>query len=392
MKIRKILFVVIPVVIVLCAVGGFLIWYNQPMNRINRAFEAADYETVVNLYGRLSKEDDIREVENRLIDIAQDYHNDYIKEKCSYKDIKSFFELITEDILRKNKKVTRLNDEIDEVNQSRIVYNDGLVSMENNELLTAIQCFEAVSELDKVYKEKADEYIIQCKNEYIDSVLVDVDVCIELEQYEIAQEQVIDALEIFPDDERLDEKLKEINALMYSDIEGTWSTTYDFGSLIAAEMGISGYKVYFPAELVFVFDGKNMNMYVDENSIRPALDAMTADAESMEALYAVAEDYGVNKFEADILVKLMYGGSYSAFLMDQYGSEINNALASFRCEVAYSADSKKIHLGDNGSGASNNYYNYTTDNGSWMELTSYAGAQNPLNTISYPVKLTRRVR
>lgn len=386
--IKLILIIVLPVLLILGAVGGFFIWYFQPINRVNRAFEAEDYATVVELWDRLNI-DDAEDVQDRLYAVVKDYHDDYIDEKISYEEAVDFLELVTENALSNHRKTRKLRAEIDMIYESREAYSAGVRFMEACDYLIAIDRFEMVVEDDVKYREMADRYIEECRTIYISIVIAEADEYINVEKYELACEVLTDALERFPDDDALASKLEEVAALMYSDIEGKWYTTYDFGDLIAAEMGLSGYNLYFPAELVFEFDGTKMKMYVNEDSIESALDAMTADKESMEALYAVAEQYGVNKFEADVLVTVVYGGSYTRFLMDQYGTEISNALNSFKCEINYTADSRKIHLEDTGS---NNYFSYSSDNSNSLNLTSYTGNTDPINVLSYPIALKRKMR
>lgn len=385
--VKRILLIMIPIMVVLCAIGGLLIWYFLPMNRINRAFEAEDYRSVVNLYSKLN-EKNAEEVKNRLVDIADDYHDDYLKEKAEYKDVTEYFELVMEDILSKNRKTKKLLEEIETVHKSREDFAFGLEYMEAENYLEAIECFERVSELDENNYEKASLNIENCRDKYIDELLEDVDKLLAEEEYEQAQDKVVAALELFPENDLLEDKLNEIASLLYADIEGVWYTTYDFGDLIASEMGLDGYKLYFPAQLVYEFTDSNMHMYVDEDSIESAIDAMAADEESLDALFAVAEDYGFSRFQVELLVNVMYGGSYSAFLMSQYGDEIKSALDAFDYECLYYADSKKIYL-DSQVSNSTNYYEYT-GNGNSLCLESYTGNKNPINVLSYPVSLLRK--
>lgn len=217
----------------------------------------------------------------------------------------------------------------------------------------------------------------------------DIDVLISSEKYEAAQTKLEMALGYFPDNNQLLEKYSEIAALLFSDIEGKWSAQYDFGDMIAAELGLSGMKIYFPATMVFDFSGNKVSIYVDESSISSAIDEMTKDSESMKAFYEVAAQYGVSKFTADLLVKFTYGGSYSAFLTDQFGGEINGALATFACSEAFCADSRKIYIGTTESNSSS-YCDYSTKEGGKLLLEAYTGNHIILNSLNYPIELTRK--
>lgn len=391
--IKRILFIVIPIVLVLGAIGGFLMWYFAPANRINRALEAEDYQTVTALYDELYdrlKDEQTEAIQERLYSVAKDYHDDYLKEKVEYDDVADYYKLVMESVLSYHRKTKKLFEEVETIHQSRIDYDKGIELMEAGDYLGAIEFFRKVSEIDELYIDKALQYEDSCKQSYIAELIAEADVLIAEEKYESARELIISAFDYFPEEDELTAKLEEITALMYSDIEGKWSTTYDFGDLIASEMGLSGYSLYFPAELMFEFDGTTMKMYVNEDSIEEALDAMCADPDSMDALYVVAEQYGVNKLEADVLVKLFYGGSYSAFLLDQYGTEINEALNAFKCEIAYSADSRKIHLGASQSNTAN-YFTYESEESNSLELLSYTGNTDPIYALKFPINLIRKL-
>lgn len=387
--IKRILFIVIPVVLVLAAVGAFLLWYLSPSKRVDRAFETQDYETVVEWYSKL-KDEKAEEVQDRLIDIAKDYHDAYLNEKMKYKDAMEYYNLVMKEALADSRKARKYREEIETVYQSREDYSKAVEYMEEERYLEAIEYFDKVSDIDDLYRVKADENIEYCRTEYIAEVIDKADELIAEEAYEEAKDVVLDALDVLPDDESLTAKLNEIASLMYADIKGTWTTSYDFGDLIAAELGVSGYNIYFPAELIFEFTDDKMHMYVSEDSIKPALEAMTADEESMNALYSVAEDYGFTKFQADLLVGIVYGGSYAEFLMDQFGTEIQDALEAFDYETTYFADSRKIYV--NSSESSNdNYYLYETD-GSTLDLNSYTGSGKPMGYLTYSITLDRKLR
>ena len=141
-------------------------------------------------------------------------------------------------------------------------------------------------------------------------------------------------------------------------------------------------EVYLPAVLVLELSDDKLKIYVDPDSIESALNALTANEESMEAVYSLADEYGINKKEADILIALTYGGSYAKFIMDNFGGEIQDALDDFTHEVKCHADNNYIYIGTTDKN-DNNYLTYS-DNGTSIKLESYKGNDSILSLLPYP--------
>lgn len=382
-KSKKFILAIVAVLLIIgAAILGFVLWYNLPINKINRAFEEGDIKEVVRLFPELTKDEDIDSVSARLRDMAGNYYDDYLDGDMSYDDTMAFFKLVSRKVLKKDKQVTKLINNINEIEQSRTDFNEALILMKDEDYLGAISLFNQVSKLDKANYKKAAAKIEECKTAYCENAIEAADELIESGDYEGALEVVQEALEILPDDEALLGKLAEIMSQLDVDLAGKYTSTIDLGDLIAGELGLTGYNVYFPAVLVLELSDDKLKIYVDPDSIESALNALTANEESMEAVYSLADEYGINKKEADILIALTYGGSYAKFIMDNFGGEIQDALDDFTHEVKCHADSNYIYIGTTDKN-DNNYLTYS-DNGTSIKLESYKGSDSILSLLPYP--------
>lgn len=382
-KSKKIILAIVAALLILGAVIlGFIIWYNLPINKINRAFEEGDIKEVVRLFPELTKDEDIDSVSARLKDMAGDYYDDYLDGDMSYDDTMAYFKLVSRKVLKKDKQVTKLINNIDEIEQSRTDFNEALSLMDDEDYLGAISLFNQVSKLDKGNYKKAATKIEECKTAYCEVVSEAADEQIEKGDYEGALLVIQEAIAILPDEEALTGKLTEIMAYMEVDISGTYTASIDLGDMIAGELGLTGYNVYFPAVLVLELSDDKLKIYVDSNSIESGLDALTSDSDSMEAVYSLAGDYGINKKEADLLIAFTYGGSYTKFIMDNFGGEIQDALDEFTHEVKCYADNKYIYIGTTDKN-DNNYLTYSSD-ATGIKLESYKGSDSILALLPYP--------
>ena len=401
---KKFLIIFIPILLLAGSIGGYIYWYYLPIHKIERAFEMEDYTVVVDLYGELSGTEEKKYVQGELAKVAGDLYRDYLAEKISFDKAMEYFDLVKR-VLKKNSKVAEQREAMEEICRSRILFSEGMGFMDQRKYLEAIQCFQDVSGLDTKYRKEADERILACRNEYCEGVLSQARELMTAQSYEEAQVLVLSALEYFPGEPSLEDRLKEIRDYLEemrrrqeeleqelqekqaAKIEGTWSTEYNLGGLIAEELGVYDYSLCFPVELVFSFCEGTMGIYVSKDSIRPALDALTADPNSMEAIYRVAENYGIKKATADLLIKLTYGGSYSDFIMDYFGKEIDDALKEFSLSTAYYSDGTRIFVGTECENE-DHYISITVSEKS-MALEEYVGERVPLSWLQYPILLER---
>lgn len=391
---KKAIIMILLVLLLGGGVGGYFYWYYLPINRIERAFAQEDYDTVVEYYGELSDAQDKKDVQEELAAVAKDYYQQYYKEKVSYNTAMDFFDL-TGKILKKHTQAMEYRANIQEIYQSRKTYGNGISYMNKEQYLNAIACFEAVSNLDEEYRKNADANIRTCKEAYCDKAIEQAQAHILSEAYYDARDVLEEALTYFPDEARLLDLLAEVRemidaleAVVDIVIDGDYVVTYNVGDLVAKELGVTNYKVIFPVKMTYSFRDGHLSISVVKSSIKPALDALTSDNDSMEAIYAVAKSYGINKTAADILIKMTYGGSYSDFIMDYFGGDIDEALKDFSLETIYCVDETAIYLGTEEPGG-DDYFTYAgTDSG--LRLEEYMGFDSMLSLLEYPIELDEK--
>lgn len=367
------------------ALSGFLIWYYLPINQINRAFDDADYEKVASLYEYIKKDEDRASIQDKFIEITKDYYNNYLCEIIQYDEINEYYDLV-EDVMTKNKSFSRYKDDTVEIYDSRNAYNRAKELMDNKVYIDAINDFNLVSDKDKKYKKLAVENSAICRNSYCTDVIFNAQTLMDEHEYLSAKEVVTEALEYFPEESTLQDMLANIDAFLNIDINGKWCAIYNFGQVISGELGINAANLNFPVKIVMQIDnnssGNNIKVYMDSDSIKNAIDVLTSDEASMKAIFELANQYGLDKNLINIAVTTMYGGSYSKFVYDYFGSEIEKVLNEYsytnKCDItpdkiAFSQD-ETIE------------YEY---NNSSLVLKSYIGNNDLLNIIQYPLTLVR---
>lgn len=278
------------------------------------------------------------------------------------------------------------------ITRDRNIYKQGLKLIDEGHYLDAIKYFERVSDTDSELNKQAIEKAKEAKkaytkekNDYLAKTDETVSELIRNKNYEEAKNLINEGLAIYPDEGILVRRKTQIEDLIAASLVSRWTTSYNMGSLIASDLGVSGYKLYFPVELVFDFVDDRLNVYVKKDSIKPAIDDLTQDEESMEAIYSVAEQYGLNKRQADFIIKFTYGGSYSDFITDYFKKDIDQALADFSYSGQCYVTKSRIYLGS--SEVNNNHYlDYYFFVGG-VAIDGYRGNDKTLKLLAYPLEL-----
>ncbi len=380
--------------IILTTFLGILFWYELPINRIKRAFRAEDYKTVVQIYPDLTKKENKEYVQEKLAEVADQIYEDYFGQHITYEDAAAYYRLVMKRVLRKNSRVSENKEKMDEICHSRELFSEGTNLHAQGKYLEAIAVFQQISELDTEFRKQADSEMEECRKEYCSEAISKADECIAKGEFREAREMILDAIAHFHEEVSLIDKLWEIERYLRVPGEETvefssaWITTYNLGELIAEELEVSDFELYFPVKLVWEFGGGTMKLYVDKESIQPALEALTEDAASMDAVYSVASKFGISKMQADFLVKLMYGGSYSDFILDYFEDEINEALGDFSFHLIYCADASRIYVGTK-SKNEDNFLVYTEEDDELI-MTEYVGNDRLLSLLAYPLIWERR--
>lgn len=384
---KKYLLIFIPIVMILLAVGAYAWWYNRPVNKTERAMDEKDYQSVVGLYDKLSDTSDRKQVQKKLLNVAGDKYDEYLEGEIGYEEISEYYDLVSEKVLKKNDEMKAYISDVKAIEEARESYKKGLQLIEDKDYIEAMKVFEAISSPDKEIKKKADDKYAIARDSYIKEIDDNVAKLIENEEYEEALGLIDQALLVVSEESTLMSKKEEIEGLITASYANKWYATYNLGALIADELGVKGYDVYFPVKLVFDFADNKLNMYVQKESIKPAIDSLTQDEKSMEAVYSVAEQFGLSRKQADFIIKITYRGSYSDFIMDYFEKDIDKALADFSYNDTCYVSRTKIYLGT--STRNDDHYFIYTENESEMVLSRYEGRDKTLKLLQYPINLSK---
>lgn len=383
--------ILLSVIVAALLTAAFFLWFYWPVFVINKAFKNDDYEIIVSEYSKVRTQKDRIEIKEKSLDKVEKYYNAYVKESKKYKEVDRFYKIMMSEEFGEEDAFLEYRDKLEIIKASRDSYEEGENYYKKYNYLEAIKAFEKVVKEDKAYRRRADAYITDCTGKYIDQVLIDTDELLQGKLYKAAVVAMEDALENFPDDKRLKEKyqlvLEEYNKVEGADkdIRGIWSVEYDMGDTLAYYLGITGYDIVFPLQMVFEIDDRNIKMYVDREGIKPALQYLTEN--SMDALYEVADSYGISRSQADTFVKWTYGGSYPDFIMDYFESDINSALNEASFEYSYTLDDNEIII--TGKEGNTVIAEYKCSGGIFV-INSISGDDPGLGEFDYPLTLERR--
>lgn len=184
---------------------GTISWYNNPINRIDRAIERGDVETVVRLYGRLERESDEWTVQREMLGLAKELQDSYLDGETEYDEVMDTYDLLDEEVLAENSSFRKIRKKVEDVEASR----------------------EAFAEADALFGE--GDYV-GAREKYMLVIAED----------ELNYDDACDAIE---------ECGKKITGSLIS----TWSAEYDFGDWL-----YYGDDYSLPAKIVFDFKENGM--------------------------------------------------------------------------------------------------------------------------------------
>lgn len=312
--------VLIIILVLLLAGGGVLafMFLNRPIGKINKALEAGDIKTVVELYGNLSNDKDKAEVSEKLLSYAEEARDGYLNEDIGYEEALDTLSLLSGARLETNHEIDAILELVNRIYFSRESYVAAEAYRANGEYAMALENYDDVIADDTLYYDKAQTAMEEVKKELISSaideanalmnsgdyvsaeyvlneallalpegsselesaldavraamedniindVIEDANIAIAEGRYSEAREMLEDALAIYPDNA----ELQEVLAGLVSDttLVGTWMLEYDISEIVVDEMGpeFDGFESSLIVPLMFEFgeDG-TFKMYVGE--------------------------------------------------------------------------------------------------------------------------------
>ena len=354
----------IPIIAVILAVaavaGGIAIWYNLPVNKMNRALKAEDYKLASELYPQLTEDNDRHRVEKIFLRECRGYYDEYINEDISYKEAREFYKLASSNVLRGNESLKEIRNITDIVYEDRNAYEDALELLADKEYKEAILLLVSITDYDVKTYEAASAKALAAYDDYTSACMDDIREAIDIKEYETAIAYVDSALAFIPEsyqghsfmDTRLAlERIRSNIEQLMNDgaADGVYSTTYDIGNLLAEELGTDA-DIHIQVTMIVEISDTTLHIYPDTSELEAAIDSFAN--EHSDIIYELAENYGIDPDMAKTAIDLMYNGSWSAFIMDNFSSEIDAAMAATDRYIYYEIEADKCYTWEEGASKS----------------------------------------
>ena len=161
------LIVVLIFMVVVLASGAvmYYLWANRPYVKASEAFDEGQYETVVELYGDIRKEEERKEIYDMLLIYATAADEDYYKEIIEYTEAVNIYEL-TKPILAGDRSYLEAVNHTELIFESREYFEKAERFFQDENYQEAMDTYALVSKEDERYYDMALEQIELCK-EYL---------------------------------------------------------------------------------------------------------------------------------------------------------------------------------------------------------------------------------
>ncbi|MCR4787803.1 MAG: hypothetical protein K5888_04380 [Lachnospiraceae bacterium] len=309
--------------LLLAGAGVFCFYYfNRPILKINKAIEEDNIEEVADLYGSLSKESEMLDVQDLMLDRCKDLEEGFVNEKYEYDFVQEQFDILGEEILEDNSRFNKIVKNINILNNSRNAYDAGIEAFEKEDYETAIE------EFSKVIKDDGN--------------------------FENAQS-----------------KIEECKALMKPDVTGVYRAKIDVADIIMSYMGVAGGSSPLPLTIDFVIeitDDVNGSAYVDlkdpDAMIETVIKIVTALTKKK-----IADEYGVSEANLDSYLKILMGKSVEEMIRDEVNiDELKKMIPLEKTPFTYTVEEDVVHADYEGSTGGFNLYIH--DEGLYLEEDS----------------------
>ncbi len=255
------------VVAVLVIGGGFAFyWVNRPINKVNKAIEADDIETVDEYFDKLS-DDDKEDVEEQMLDYGKDLCKAYISGKKDYDEVSKEIDVLSRGVLKGNSDFDEMVKEVEELKKSRDNFEAANKAFDKEDYEKALDLYAKVIESDK--------------------------------NFETAQD-----------------KIKECESKISPDVVGKWECTIEIGPALLRQVGVTSDESDFKFPIVCTLEFKDDvtgSMYIDKEGFMENMDKFIDIAvESVLKMYKT--EYGMSEKDIDKLFKSYYGMGFKEYL------------------------------------------------------------------------------
>ena len=265
------LVIMISVLLLLLAGAGIFayLYFNRPILKINKAIEEDDIETVSELYGSLSKESEILEVQDRMLDKSKDLEKGFIEEELDYEYVTEQLNILGDEILIDNSRFDRIVKNVNLLNSSRLSYEEGMKAFKNEDYESALEAFSRVIKDDDNF-DKAQAKIEECRQ------------------------------------------------LLKPDITGIYRAKIDLSDVMMKFLGLSGSSPI-PLNLdvaVDITDDSNGYFYMDIKDPEALYDSMIKVV-TYFTKKSIAQQYGISEDNIESYVKMIFGKSIEDMVKDE---------------------------------------------------------------------------
>lgn len=285
-------------IMILAGAGVFAYLYlNRPILKINKAIEEDDIETVSELYGSLSKESEILDVQDQMLDKCRELEQGFIDEELDYDFVTEQFDILGEEILEDNSRFDKIVKNVNTLNTSRISFDEGMKAFEKEDYEGAIEAFSKVIKDD--------------------------------ENFDKAQA-----------------KIEECRELMKPDITGSYRAKIDVSSVILQYVGASGSSpIPITLDIVIeITDESNGCVYMDIKDPEGLYDSLV----KLVTYYAkknLAAQYGISEDNLDNYAKLFLGKSVEELVKDEMNlDDLKETLLLDKTYFTYTIDEDTVNV------------------------------------------------
>lgn len=179
---------------------------------------------------------------------------------------------------------------------------------------------------------------------------------------------------------------------------GTWGMKYDMADMIAQEMGedFADFESSLKMTLLFDFneDG-TFKMYVKEEEFVESLDGWQKDfiTYSMDVMYDMFAEQGVEKEEADSLIESQYGYTMEEYMLELLATAIDGEamVAEMETNGTFELKGDKLYMAEEGQEMDISKWDVITIEGDTLTMNAPEGVEEEelLPGLEYPFVLTR---
>lgn len=430
------------------AAGAFLFW-NRPVNRINRALEKNDLAAVAELYPQLSSDKDREEISARLLEYAEVRRDAYLGEEADYETVYDELLEIASADSKEDGQIEEILELLTEIKASRDSYAAAEQYRADGSYEMALAAYAGVIPEDTAYYDMAQEAMEATRDELVQASLSSAYSCRDSGDYAQAQQILEDALLVVPgsselteavndiqaaqQDSRISAAIEEANAAVaegrisdarsiledileeYPDstqlqdaiaglpadgtLTGLWKMEYDVSQEIVADMGdeFDDFRTPLVIPLMFEFneDG-TFRMYVGEE-FKENLDTWMDEfiRYSTDMLYDMLSDMGLSKKQADAMIEEQFGVSLEDYIRQEAEDAMDTGdieeLIATEESGYYEARGDRLYISDEYGEWDEDSYEIFQVEGDTLTFMLPEGMESEeiLPGLNYPFTLTR---